>query len=332
MRRLFACFCLTSALAINAHATDVQRPEVREFIDRVVQQHGFERSALEQVLAQSEFRQDAIDAITRPAEGKPWHEYRPIFLTETRIKEGAEFMATHRDTLQRAEREYGVPAEVITAIIGVETRYGRHAGKYRILDALVTLGFDYPPRGEFFRKELEQYLLLTRENQLDPLALTGSYAGAMGYGQFIPSSYRKFAVDFDGDKVRDIITNPVDAIGSVANYLATNGWERSQPLVTFPTENPAATAESTDLKPKLTLGEWRSKGYRIAPQLPDTTKAALIALPVVEGNEYWFGLQNFYTITRYNRSPLYAMAVYQLSQSIRDADQSQRQAVAEPAL
>jgi membrane-bound lytic murein transglycosylase B len=332
MRRLLTCFCLTSALAINAHATDVQRPEVQEFINRVAQQHSFERGTLEQLLAQSEFRQDAIDAITRPAEGKPWHEYRPIFLTETRIKEGAEFMAAHRETLKRAEQTYGVPAEVITAIIGVETRYGTHAGKYRILDALVTLGFDYPPRAEFFRKELEQYLLLTRENKLDPLALTGSYAGAMGYGQFIASSYRKFAVDFDGDKVIDIINNPVDAIGSVANYLAVNGWERNEPLVTFPTENPAVTTTSTDLKPKITLGEWRSKGYSIAPKLPDTTKAALITLPVAEGNEYWLGLQNFYTITRYNRSPLYAMAVYQLSQRIRDADQLQHQAIAEPVL
>lgn len=291
MRRLFACLCLSSALVINAHATDVQRPEIKDFIDRVAKQHGFERDALETLLAQSEFRQEAIDAITRPAEGKPWHEYRPIFLTDARIKEGAEFMAAHREILQRAEREYGVPAEIITAIIGVETRYGRHAGKYRILDALVTLGFDYPPRAEFFRKELEQYLLLTRENKLDPLAQTGSYAGAMGYGQFIPSSYRKFAVDFDGDKVIDIINNPVDAIGSVANYLAINGWERSQPLVTFPAESAAAPSEGNDLKPKLTLAEWRAKGYTIAPKspLPDTTKAALITLPIAEGNEYWFG-------------------------------------------
>lgn len=332
MRRLIASFCLSSALILSANAADIQRPELQDFIDRMVQQHHFERSALEKLLTQAEFRQDAIDAITRPAEGKPWYEYRPIFVTEARIKEGAAFMAANRDTLLRAEREYGVPAEVITAIIGVETRYGQHAGKYRILDALVTLGFDYPPRAEFFRKELEQYLLLTRENKLDPLALTGSYAGAMGYGQFISSSYRKFAVDFDGDKTIDIINSPADAIGSVANYLAANGWDRAQPLVTFPTDNAAATSEDGDLKPNATLAQWRAKGYTIGPKLPDTTKAALITLQSTTGNEYWLGLQNFYTITRYNRSPLYAMAVYQLSQGIRDVDQPSRQAVAEPGL
>ncbi len=178
-------------------------------------------------------REDIIAAISRPAESKPWYKYRPIFLTPERIRQGAEFMAANAETLTRAEAAYGIPPEIVTAIIGVETFYGRQAGGYRVIDALATLAFDYPPRSTYFLSELEQYLLLTREEEIDPLTIKGSYAGAMGKPQFMPSSYRNFAVDFDGDSKRDLWNNTEDAIGSVARYLGEHGWEPHQPVTSL---------------------------------------------------------------------------------------------------
>jgi len=203
-----------------------EQGEVRVFIAEMVQRHGFERAQLESWFKEAQVRSDIIDAISRPAESKPWYQYRPIFLQPDRIDGGAAFWNEHAKELQRAEEIYGVPPQIVTAILGVETRYGQHQGNYRMMDSLVTLAFNYPPRASFFKSELEQYLLLAREEGADPLAMTGSYAGAMGQAQFISSSFRRYAVDFDGDGKRDLWGNSADAIGSIANYLKENGWER----------------------------------------------------------------------------------------------------------
>ena len=295
------------------------RDEVAAFIVEMVQRNGFDRAQLEAWFKQVEFRKDIVDAISRPAEGKPWYQYRPIFIQRARIEGGAEFWERHVDALQRAEARYGVPAEIITAIIGVETRYGTHQGKYRIIDALSTLAFDYPPRAKFFRSELEQYLILTREERIDPLDMKGSYAGAFGQPQFISSSFRRYAVDFDGDGHRDLWNNPVDAIGSVANYLKENGWERGGTVAVPATANgvDVDTLLKDGVKPTRPWKELRSRGVVTPAALTDQTPAVLIAYQQEAGPEYWLGMQNFYVITRYNRSPLYAMAVYQLSQEIR---------------
>ncbi|WP_372763580.1 lytic murein transglycosylase B [Litorivivens sp.] len=290
-----------------------------EFTDRMVKTHGFERAEIEKLLAEAERKQSILDAISRPAERTlEWKDYRKIFIQESRISQGVEFWNTHRDTLKRAQQQYGVPPQVIAAIIGVETRYGRHMGSYRVVDALATLGFDYPRRSKFFSKQLEEFLLMTREQGLDPLAMTGSYAGAMGFGQFIPSSYRSFAVDFDGDGVADIVNNPVDAIGSVANYIAKHDWRPNAPvaLSAFVAKNHDAQVFDEGLKPKYTVAELKSKGVGAYADLDGKAKASAIRFIGDSGEEYWLGMHNFYVITRYNHSSMYAMAVYQLSQLI----------------
>ncbi len=297
-------------------------PEEREarFIDRMVTEHGFDRKALQALLDDARVRQDILDRIRRPAEKTlTWTRYRRIFLTDERIRAGRRFMARNREALARAEAEYGVPPEVVTAIIGVETFYGRITGRDRVLDALYTLAFHYPPRSRFFTSELEKFLLLAREEGLDPRKPRGSYAGAMGLGQFMPSSFLAYAVDFDGDGRRDIWTSETDAIGSVANYFARHGWKRDFPVV--------LRAEGVDperhrrfleggLKPAFTLAELRAAGIRFDDMVNDRLKAALVRLKTDDGAEYWLGLNNFYVITRYNRSPMYAMAVHQLGEAL----------------
>lgn len=297
----------------------VRREDVQTFIDDMVKRHTFDRAQLEAWFDEVRFRDDIIEAISRPAEAKPWYQYRPIFLQRPRIEGGAEFWARHAEALQRAEQVYGVPPQIVTAIIGVETRYGTHQGKYRIIDALSTLAFDYPPRAKFFRSELEHYLLLTREEKLEPLDMMGSYAGAFGQPQFISSSYRRYAIDFDGDGHRDLWQNPTDAIGSVANYLKENGWERGGVVAVPATADGEAVASllQDGLKPKRPWKELRKQGVATEANVSADTPVALIALEQEQGPEYWLGLQNFYVITRYNRSQLYAMAVYQLSEEIR---------------
>lgn len=311
------CLALADETAFSA------RPEVSSFIDRMVMDHAFERDSLVQIFDQIVQREDIIAAITRPAESKPWYQYRPIFLTPERIRLGIDFMATNREALTRAEETYGIPAEIVTAIIGVETFYGRQAGGYRVLDALATLAFDYPPRSAFFLGELEQYLLLTQEEGIDPLAIKGSYAGAMGKPQFMPSSYRNFAVDFDGDQKRDLWNNTEDAIGSVARYLHDHGWQQKQAITSPASVEGDGYLAFLDkgLAPKTPLGELRKSGIMSAANLPEDLPAILIRLDGESAPEYWLGFNNFYVITRYNRSPLYAMAVYQLSEKIRNPPQ-----------
>ena len=306
--------------AVTHGESYLSRAEVDAYIEELIQQHDFSRPELEEVFAAAERRQDIIDLMRRPAERRlNWHEYRKIFLDEQRIAGGVEFWQQNQATLERAEKEYGVAPEVIVAIIGVETRYGRVTGRHRVVDALMTLAFDYPPRASFFRKELTQFLLLAREEGKNPTSLTGSYAGAMGFGQFIPSSYRNYAVDFDRDGVRDIWQNRTDAIGSVANYFSRHGW-RGAAQVTLPVQLKAETEQLLDianqsLKPTHSVAEMAEMGV-IVDGLDPEARVLLLRLLGGDKPEYWLGFDDFYVITRYNHSRLYAMAVYQLGQEI----------------
>lgn len=294
-----------------------QSPQVAEFVGEMTRDYGFAGEQLVSMFAEVERKQAILDAISRPAEKvKQWKDYRPIFITDARINKGVEFWKQHEATLARAEAEYGVSAQVIVAIIGVETSYGGNTGSYRVMDALSTLAFDYPPRAPFFRKELREFLLLTREEQVEPLSLKGSYAGAMGLPQFMPSSFRAYAVDFDGDGHINIWTNPVDAIGSVASYFKRHGWQPGQPVVS------PATVKGTQVEQGLTVGldpvknaaELRALGWSSADPLADELPVTAFRLEGAEGAEHWLGLPNFFVITRYNRSVMYAMAVNQLAE------------------
>lgn len=297
-------------------------PQVAEFVGQMTRDHGFAGEQLMGIFREVERKQAILDAISRPAERvKPWKEYRPMFLTEARIARGVDFWRQHEAALARAEREYGVPAQVIVAIIGVETFFGRNTGNYRVIDALSTLGFDYPPRADFFRKELREYLLLAREQQIDPLTIKGSYAGAMGLPQFMPSSFRAYAVDFDGDGHINIWTDPDDAIGSVASYFKRHGWTAGQPVVSRATVQGAQVDKglSPGLDPVMSLGELRALGWASHDALRADLPVTAFRLEGDQGPEYWIGLNNFYVITRYNRSVMYAMAVHQLSESLVQA-------------
>jgi membrane-bound lytic murein transglycosylase B len=286
------------------------------FIAETARSSGMPATEVAAWLDQARYQQSIINAITRPAEGKPWRDYRPIFLTDKRIAEGRAFLAQHRDELARIQASTGVPPEYVTAIIGVETFYGGNTGSYRVLDALYTLGFFYPKREEFFRAELGQLFALAREEKLDLATLRGSYAGAMGWGQFIPSSYRNYAVDGDGDGRRDLVNSPRDSMASVANYFKAHGWQAGQPVVARAHSALGAAPFVPDTpEAKYTLADLAARGYPAAEPVPDLP-ATLITLEGAQGPEYWLGFNNFYVITRYNRSPLYAMAVHQLAQAI----------------
>ena len=307
--------------ALPAGERVLDMPGAGAFVREMSQRYGYPREELEQVLAEAEVLPAVVEAISRPAEAKPWYDYRRIFLTPERIEGGVAFWRENRASLEKASGLYGVPPEVIIAIIGVETRYGRNTGSYRVVDSLGTLAFGYPKRAEFFRRELESFLVLTREEDISPLSPKGSYAGAMGIPQFMPSSYRRYAVDLDGDGRRDLWRDPDDAIGSVANYLRAHGWERGA-AVALPATVTSADASQlvkAGLKPSLTPARLLSEGVRVTGDLPASSLGALIQLETREGYEYWVGLQNFYAISRYNHSPLYAMAVYQLAREIKSA-------------
>ena len=308
-----------SAVAAGEAASKL--PAVQAFIARMARKHDFDPHRLQQLFSRVRLQPQVIARITRPAEkSKPWYEYRAIFLGQRRIRGGVAFWRQHAAALHRATKVYGVPLQIIVAIIGVETRYGAFTGKDSVLDALTTLAFAYPPRAHFFRSELEHFLLLTRAEHIDPLRLQGSYAGAMGLPQFMPSSYQAYAVDFDGDGRRDLWHDPVDAIGSVAHYLSAHGWRRGEPVVAAArvtgTAYPALVNQA--LKPQLTVRTLRRRG--IAPQrsVAGSLKAVLLQLQGRSGPQYWLGFSNFYVITRYNQSPLYAMAVVELARAIRN--------------
>lgn len=307
-----------SGFSIQASPVELQK----QFIDLMVDKHQFSRQVVEATLAKANKNENILKAIAKPWEAKPWHQYYPIFLTDKRLTKGLKFWQTHQKTLARAEQETGVPAEIIVAIIGVETFYGAYLGKYSVLDALVTLGFHYPPRANFFRSELAQLFLLAEEEKFDITELKGSYAGAMGWGQFISSSYRHYAVDFDGDGVRDLLKNPVDAIGSVANYFKKHKWKANTDIAfkaqVTGTQHSAFLSKS--LKYSHQWSQLQDSGVSIiAPNLRKDMSVKLFEFEQTNNKEYWVGLPNFYVITRYNHSPLYAMAVFQFSQQLKQS-------------
>lgn len=320
---LFIALLLSSSVAC-AHTPET-RSAIQDFAAEMEKKHGFQRTELENLLMATEFRDDIIKAITRPAESKPWYQYRPIFLKPDRIRGGVEFWNENEALLSQAETEYGVPAEIIVAIIGVETRYGKHTGRYRVLDSLATLAFGYPKRARFFRRELEEFLLLSREEQVDPSQALGSYAGAMGKPQFISSSYRVYAVDHDKDGHRDLWNSNADVIGSVANYFKRHGWQTGQPITLQVTGGEQLDKYvAAGMKPSIKVSELLANGLRPLAGKPPSADAlsSLIRLDAGDGDEYWLGLHNFYVITRYNHSNLYAMAAYQLSREILTARQT----------
>ncbi len=310
-------FVLLFASASYADVTG--RKDVNDFIDRMVKEHNFKKDDLLKTFKKVKTNPKIIEAITRPAEAKPWHEYRPIFLTDERIRQGVKFWRKNAEHLQRAYEVYGVAPEIIVAIIGVETKYGKYKGKFPVMNALTTLAFDYPKRGEFFEKELEEFLLLAREEKIDPMKLKGSYAGAMGKPQFIASSYRHYAVDFNGDGKRDILNSTVDAIGSVANYFAEHNWYKDEPVTELAKVTGDKYKEIVEkgIKPSMTLDKVLDAGVSINEKHTASLDTALIELEQKNDKEYWVAFNNFYVITRYNHSELYAMAAYQLAQEIK---------------
>ena len=314
-----------------ASVTDPAIPQdqrMAAFVDYAATTYGVDPALVRSTLAQAQFKQPIIDAMSRPAEKvRSWAEYRPIFLNDKRISGGVAFLEKYRGQLDQVAIETGVPAEYIVAIIGVETSYGTITGKYRVLDALYTLAFSYPKRAPFFAGELAQLFALGKEEGIDITTLNGSYAGAMGWGQFMPSSYRNWGRDGDGDGKRDLLGHSDDVFASIANYFVAHGWQRGAPVVARANRAPDAADFAPEMPdPAYAMSALAARGYSPGPGEPvvaDTAGATLFNFNGVDGPEYWIGYRNFYVITRYNHSPMYAMAVHQLAQAIRagaDAD------------
>jgi len=314
MKLVLALYLLLAATPLFAQSY-VGREEVQSFIDEVVKRHGFKPGELKRLFAKVQ-RVDPALKLILPGEPLTWNDYRAQFVNETRVANGLAFWKENRRSLARAEKKYGVPAQYIVAIIGVETNYGRNMGKYRVIDALSTLAFDYPPRSSFFRRELEQYLLLAREEGIDVFATRGSYAGAIGIPQFMPTSLRRYAVDFNGDGRIDLARSSADAVGSVANFLKEHGWQAGEPVLLKAKPSPDAIAKYMDgsFEPRYRIAELTAAGLEVeAPPSPEML-GTLVAL----GAEYRVGLRNFYVITRYNRSALYAGAVNDLGEALAE--------------
>jgi membrane-bound lytic murein transglycosylase B len=343
MKSIPILILLTLCLSVaSAHA--VTLPGIPEFIDEMVARHQFKRAELEKVFAAAQEVPAVIDAISKPPTSKPWLEYRANFVNPQRIRLGLEFWHKYRETLRRAELEYGVPQDIIVAVIGVETIYGQDAGKFRTLDALTTLAFEYPPRAEFFRGELENFLLLAREQQFDLLAIRGSYAGALGIPQFMPSSYRVYAVDFNGNHRINLLSEDKDAIGSVANFLNVFGWisassgvspsevtgrspQQGQSGETPPIAVRAQVSDQVcagDITTPRTIAAWSAAGIVPGMNLPDNLAARLVDFTVGDGKEFWLVFNNFEVITRYNNSDYYAMTVFQLAEALKEARRASR--------
>ena len=311
---LMLCF----SAPVPAEGFDVSRDDIQTFVDTMVNRHRFDRVELTALLASAQAQPGILEAIQRPAERTlAWWEYRQRFLTPQRIDGGVQVWRRHAAELARISAQSGVPAEYLVAITGVETFYGRITGRYRVLDSLATLGFDYPPRSEFFRKELEQFLMMAREEMLDPREPLGSYAGAMGIPQFMPSSFRRFAVDGSGDGHRNLWQEGADVFASVGNYLKEHGWRAGEPvLLEAYNQNPPDDPATTKLALNDSVQSLQARGYVFQTTLPDTARAMLVPAQLAESLTWRVGFQNFYAITRYNRSPLYAMAVNDLAQQI----------------
>jgi membrane-bound lytic murein transglycosylase B len=293
----------------------VTLPGIPGFIDEMVDKHQFNHEELATLFEQVNHKPQIIEAISRPATIRPWLEYRAAFVNKKRVKLGLVFWDKYRIALRRAEKKFGVPQKIIVALIGVETIYGQNQGNFRILDALTTLAFDYPRRSAFFRDELENYLLLAREQQFDLLEVRGSYAGALGIPQFMPDSYRKYAVDFNGNHKIDLLSEATDAIGSVGNYLQGYGWERGGPVT--------VQARINDRIPEgnivRSLDEWAEIGVTPEIRVGQDLTSRLLDYTVSDGKQYWLGFHNFDVITRYNNSDFYAMTVFQLAEALSEA-------------
>ena len=307
----------TPALAQSSPLT--LNEQVKIFIQRMVVQHHFNEQALTTLLQSANVKENILKRISSPAEALPWYKYRKIFLNDARILGGIKFWHDNEKALTHVSTQTGVPAEIIVAIIGVETGYGKNMGNERVLDALSTLAFAYPPRSAFFTSELENFLLLCRDENINPNEPLGSYAGAMGYPQFMPSSFRTFAKDYNDDNQRDIWHNPSDAIASVANYFTKHDWQRGQEIALPATAvgNQYKSVLDKGLKPNMTIAQLSRLNVSLPTDLPSSTPAKLLAFDQADNEELWVILPNFYVITRYNHSPLYALAAYQLSQEIK---------------
>jgi len=315
--------CIAALLTLRveaAAAIDTSRSDVKDFIAHMVDEYSFKKRPLRKLLGSAQSQPVIIEAMNKPAEkAKPWYEYRSIFLTERRIREGTEFWIAHRQALDQASVRSGVAPEYLAAILGVETFYGRLTGSFRVLDALVTLSFDYPARAKFFRDELEQYLLLTRDAHLDPLSIKGSYAGAMGAPQFMPSNYRRYAVDADADGHIDLWGNWPDVCASVGNFLKEHGWNAGEPVLVEATviDGKAGDLDGRKLALSESVGSLAAKGVSFESALPADAPALLVAADEADGVHWRVGYNNFFVITRYNHSALYAMAVYELATAIK---------------
>ena len=310
---------LTVLLAAPARAVEITKyPVLVNMIDELVKEEGMEREQLEHWLGDAVYKDSIIKSITRPAEALPWHRYRGIFINDGAIENGVKFMREHKQSLERAEEKYGVDAEIITAIIGIETRFGKVKGNHRVIDSLTTLSVGYPRRSAFFSKELKHYLILAKKNGFDPLQTKGSYAGAIGIPQFMPSSYLAYSVDFDGDEIRDLVDNFEDAIGSVANYLHRHRWKQGQPVVTalgIGDDSKLDKLHTTGLKPNRNITELKDR-IEIEASRNDW-KVGVLRMQTKSGYDYRIGFHNFFVITTYNRSQNYAMVAYDLSSEIK---------------
>jgi len=333
MKRTARALFLAAALALSAgHASAsgasyAKREDVRQFIATMVQKHGFSQRKLQSMFAKVQAQPAVLKSMTlAPESSRAWQSYRGIFLNPQRIDAGVRFWNRHAEALARASAEFGVPEEIVLGIIGVETTYGRNMGSYRVIDTLTTLAFDSPNRGEFFRSQLESYLLYTRETKTDVFRMKGSYAGAIGIPQFMPGSYRQFAVDYDGDGRKDIAESHADAIGSVANFLREHGWERGQPAAVPATVSgdTARLLVDSGVKPLFRAADLPSFGIKPERPLGDDTLCSLIELESPnQPSEYWVGLHNFWVLTRYNRAVFYGVAVLELGRAVRDARAAQ---------
>lgn len=323
MRQLVRLFLVVLALSCSqpmfADAALLRQPAVQHFINTMVKQHHFDRRQLDSVMKAAEYQPQIIESMEKPYEKKTWDVYQALFLTPPRVQAGIDFWQANQNALDRAEKEYGVPADMIVAIIGVETLYGKHQGNYRVLDALTTLAFHYPKRSPYFTKELAEFLLLCREHGVSATKYTGSYAGAMGKPQFMPSSYRFYAVDYTGHGKSDLMNDDTDAIGSVANYFHRHGWKRNGAVaqrvnVSGPRYKKIAT---NSRMPDYAYKQLIAAGVKpVTPVLNPPAKAGLIELVTQIGQEYWLAYPNFYVITHYNTSPQYALVVYLFSQQL----------------
>jgi membrane-bound lytic murein transglycosylase B len=319
--KIFYSIVLLLGIGSGVYADNalLRQKDVQLFINNMVVHDGFSRGELVAAMKAAQFQPQIIESMDKPYEKKTWDVYKALFVTPARVQQGIDFWQANAETLSRAQKEYGVPADIIVAILGVETQYGKRQGEYRVLDALTTLAFHYPKRSDYFTKELREFFLLCQEHHVSPTTYIGSYAGAIGQPQFMPSSYRQFAVDFDGHGKRDLINNNKDVIGSVANYFHQHGWMPHEYVVQ------QAKLEGDRTKPlavnskhaDYAYTELVASGVKLMSTIPNHPKqAGLIELTTDKGSEYWVAYPNFYVITRYNTSPQYALAVYLLSQQL----------------